>query len=245
MNIRIWVRELFDEWNYFIRKLRHWTVAKVAESVLMNLDIVNAVEGAKSSAVFERKHLINVESFKKRKQLFAHSLSLSPAEGLFLEFGTYKGNSINQLAKLGREKQFIGFDSFAGLPEGWTAGAHKGALSTKGKIPDVRRNVQLIHGFFEDSLPDFMDQHIGEKVAFVHIDCDLYSSTRTVLEALKTALVEGSVLVFDEFYNYSDWLEGEYKAWIEFCEMYDVEFQYVGYIRIGGQVAVQIKNSQL
>lgn len=206
----------------------------------MNMDIINAVDGAKSSARFERENLMNVDTFKKRKHLFEHALSLAPDEGLLMEFGTYRGDSINQLAKLRPKKRFHGFDSFVGLPEAWAGGVRKGAFSTQGKLPRVRRNVQLVQGFFEDSLPGFIEGCNDDPVAFVHVDCDLYSSTMTVLNLLKPRYVVGTVLVFDEYYNYSDWLLGEYKAWLEFCDEWSVEFKYIGYIRMGSQVAVQI-----
>ncbi len=215
-------------------------VAKAAESVLKNLDLINAVEGAKTSAAFENQFLLSVATFKRRRALFDHALTLAPDAGLFLEFGTYKGDSINQLARLRPGTSFVGFDSFVGLPEGWTPGTRKGGLSAKGKVPRVRRNVTLVEGFFEDSLPGFLTGLGDEKIAFVHIDCDLYSSTIFVLNSLRDRLVPGSVIVFDEYYNYAEWQDGEHKAWTEFCENEKIDYEFIGYIRMGGQVAVRL-----
>jgi hypothetical protein len=103
----------------------------------------------------------------------------------------------------------------------------------------VRKNVEIIPGFFEATLPKFLELH-PEPVAFAHVDCDLYSSTLTVLGALKPRLQVGSVLVFDEYYNYAGWSEGEYKAWTEFSGEHRIGFRYLGYIRIGSQVCVQV-----
>jgi hypothetical protein len=52
-------------------------------------------------------------------------------------------------------------------------------------------------------------------VAFVHADADLYSSTVLCLKemALRGRLVKGTVINFDEYWNYPDWQNGEYKAW--------------------------------
>jgi predicted O-methyltransferase YrrM len=229
-----------SRWNYLVRKSRHRLVAKLAESVLTNLDIVNAIEGAKTSAKFEREHLLQVPVVKSREELFRLALSQIPDAGLFLEFGTYKGDSINLLAKLQPQSVFHGFDSFHGLPEGWTAGTREGGLSTRGKVPRVRRNVELIPGFFEATLSTFLEHHPDVPLAFAHIDCDLYSSTLTVLRALKQRLQPGTVLVFDEYYNYAEWQEGEHKAWTEFCQEHRIGFRYAGYIRIGSQVCVQV-----
>lgn len=236
----IWGREIACTWNYFVRKSRHRIVGKLAESVLINMDIINAIEGARASAKFEREHLLEVPDVKRREELFRLAMSQVPDQGLFLEFGTYKGDSINLLARLRPGSTFYGFDSFQGLPEGWTAGTRKGGLSTHGRIPPVRKNVELIPGFFQDTLPKFLERHPDAPVAFVHVDCDLYSSTLTALRVLKPRLQVGTVLVFDEYYNYADWLEGEHKAWTEFCGEHRIRFRYVGYIRMGSQVCVKV-----
>jgi predicted O-methyltransferase YrrM len=236
----IWGRALLRRWNYFMQMKRNRLVSKFASSVLMNLDIINAVEGAKTSARFEKANLLKVPFVKTPEKLLRLALSKAPSDGLLLEFGTYKGNSINALAKLRPTSTFYGFDSFQGLPEGWTAGTREGGLTTHGRIPPVRKNVELIAGFFADTLPKFLERHPNAPVAFVHVDCDLYSSTLTVLESLRPRLRVGSVLVFDEFYNYADWMEGEYKAWTEFCEKYSIGFRYIVYVRIDTQVGVEV-----
>jgi hypothetical protein len=197
----IWMRAMLRRWNYFVQMKRDRVVSKLAKSVLSNLDIINAIEGAKASAQFEKKNLLEVPFVKTPEKLLCLALSRAGDEGLFLEFGTYKGNSINTLAKMRPQSTFYGFDSFQGLPEGWTAGVRKGGMSTYGKLPAVRKNVKLVPGFFKDTLPHFLELHPAATVAFVHIDCDLYSSTWTVLETLKPRLRVGSVFVFDEYYN--------------------------------------------
>jgi len=236
----IFIREVFTGWNYFFEKTRHRIVSKIAESVLMNMDIMNAVDGAKTSAACEKEHLLEVDTFKSRRELFRHALSLLSEQGLLLEFGTYRGDSINLLAKMMPGSKFYGFDSFQGLPERWTVGTREGGLSTGGVLPSVRDNVELVQGFFEESLPPFFARHPEEAVVFAHIDCDLYSSTLTILDNIYSRMKVGTVLVFDEYYNYADWLEGEYKAWIEFCDANKVGFKYIGYIRMGSQLTVQI-----
>ncbi|WP_051656756.1 hypothetical protein [Butyrivibrio sp. AE3004] len=72
-----------------------------------------------------------------------------------------------------------GFDSFEGLPEDWFTAStdfNEGSLR-QGKIPEVRKNVELVVGLFDATLTDFLEAH-KENVAFMHIDCDLYSSTK-------------------------------------------------------------------
>ncbi len=103
----------------------------------------------------------------------------------------------------------------------------------------MNSNVRLIKGLFCDTLDDFLADHAGN-VSFVHIDCDLYSSTKYVLSKLKERLVRGSVILFDEFYNYPGWENGEYKAWVEFAEENSIDFEYIGYNVRHEQVAIVI-----
>ena len=92
--------------------------------------------------------------------------------------------------------------------------------------PEVRENVQLIVGLFQETLPGFLAEHPGP-IALAHIDCDLYSSTRYVLEHLD--LQPGAILVFDEYHNYPRWREGEYKAFQEFLSEGDREAECIAY----------------
>lgn len=50
-------------------------------------------------------------------------------------------------------------------------------------------------GWFDETLPKFAAEVEGP-AAFLHVDCDLYSSTRTVFEALGDRVVPGTVIVF-------------------------------------------------
>lgn len=241
-SVIIAARTFTDSYNNFFNKIKNRIIAKASESVLRNLDVINSFEGAKTSAVFEKQNLLHTPTFKNRKDLFKHCLDAVSVPGMYLEFGTYKGNSINIMAKYLPQQQFYGFDSFEGLPENWTPGCRKGAFSLRGKLPIVRKNVTLVKGFFEVSLPAFVAQHKDEKLAFIHIDCDLYSSTKTILELLQPNIVVGTIICFDEYYNYSDWQDAEYKAFSEFATQYNIGFKYIGYIRLGAQVAVRIES---
>ena len=72
------------------------------------------------------------------------------------------------------------------------------------------------------------------RVAFVHVDCDLYSSTRTVLTLLAPAIRAGTVLVFDEWCGYEGWEEHEARAWAEFCAEFRVSFEWIAPLATAG-----------
>ena len=68
------------------------------------------------------------------------------------------------------------------MPEDWPGQQYpKGAYSEKGKIPDVPKNVVLYKGWFKDTLPKFLEKN-KEKIDFIHFDCDLFSSTKLILD---------------------------------------------------------------
>jgi hypothetical protein len=240
-SLKVWWRLRLEDVQFRRREIVRRNLRKLVEIAITDLDLMGAIRDVGSSAAFERQHLQDAADFKGRHQLYRHVLSLVPHdEGLFLEFGVYKGDSINRLAALKPDVQWHGFDSFIGLPEAWTLGARKGAFDVAGQLPAVLENVALTKGFFEDTLPTFVAKHRNETVAFLHIDCDLYSATKTVLEQLSDMLTPGCVVVFDEYFKYSGWEDGEYKALMEYIATKGRTFEYVGYVRTGGQVAVRV-----
>jgi hypothetical protein len=172
-----------------------------------------------------------------RYRTFEHAVKVASPEGLVLEFGVLFGTSIRQIAGMISEP-IHGFDSFEGLPERWHQ-EDKGSYSTKGVIPEVPAHVTLHQGWFEETLPVFLQQHAGN-VRLVNVDCDLYSSTRTVLDLLAPRIVKGSVLVFDEYIGNAHWREDEHKAFQEAVERYQWKYQYICFSPFTKQVAVQI-----
>jgi tetratricopeptide (TPR) repeat protein len=168
---------------------------------------------------------------------FEICLAAASREGLVLEFGVRHGTSIRQVASL-VDRTVHGFDSFAGLPEDWREEA-QGTYSTKGVLPWVPDNVVLHAGWFEETLPEFLRNHPGP-VSFMNIDCDLYSSTKTVLDALSDRIIEGSVLVFDEYIMNEHWKDDEFKAFQEAVREYGWEYDYICFSLMTKQVAVRI-----
>ena len=239
--LRIWLRLAIEDVGFRMREVVRRCLRKLIEIAITDVDLMGSLRDIASSVAFEREHLASAAHFKGRAQLFRHALDLVASDdGLFLEFGVYKGDSINRLAGLKPGVHWHGFDSFVGLPEAWTMGARAGAFGVGGRLPPVRDNVTLIAGFFEQTLKPFAAEHCGAKVAFLHVDCDLYSATRTILAELGDMLQPGCIIVFDEYFNYTGWQDGEYKAFVEFVAEKKRTFDYIGYVRTGGQVAVRL-----
>ena len=154
--------------------------------------------------------------------------------GHYLEFGVGAGRSAVAAIRAHRRynpegiERFFLFDSFQGLPklEGPDAG---GRVFEQGQFAyseaDVRakldlhgvwdeRRVHLVPGFFEQSLPAFDLARLGGLPAtVVHVDVDLYESTRTVLDFVFPHLRQGSIILFDDWNCFdASWRHGERAA---------------------------------
>ena len=144
-----------------------------------------------------------------------------------------------------------GFDSFQGLPKstlnaarlGW--GAHK--YSVKGQLPQVPSHVRLHVGWFNETLPPFLESASGAgPVAFAHLDADIYTSTITVLDALasRCRLRVGSVLAFDEIFGPPRIQEEEMRALQEATAKHGLSWRFITYLNHPrthfGRAAIQI-----
>jgi hypothetical protein len=171
-------------------------------------------------------------------ELLSHAALMAPSEGLVLEFGVASGRTICHLADALSGRSVFGFDSFEGLPEDWRPGFEKGRFAQK--QPTVPKNAQLIEGWFNESLPPFLAKHSGP-VAVLHIDCDLYSSTKTVLSLLTDRIIPGTIIVFDEYWNYPGWQQHEYLALQEFVSATNLSYKYEAFVPSHQQVMVIVQ----
>ena len=148
--------------------------------------------------LFIKNNILALPTFSKRLDLHTHALNSVEKEGLYLEFGVYVGISINHIAKQRPNAEIYGFDSFEGLPESWYGKYEQGHFKMD-KLPDVEPNVTLVKGYFDDTLPQFVQEKGDFDVAYLNIDCDLYSSTKTIFNCLKGHISKGTVIYFDEY----------------------------------------------
>jgi hypothetical protein len=141
----------------------------------------------------------------------------------WLEFGVFSGATINRLSTLC--DKVYGFDSFEGLPEDWIPNYPKGTFKVS-ELPSVAENVELVVGFFDESIPKFLKDHEVNKINFINIDCDLYSSTKTIFNYFVKNIRSGTYLYFDEF-AISQASRDECDAFIEFINESGLEFDII------------------
>ena len=204
-----------------------------------NVDNVAILSAAISSANYVSANMKDAQVFRTNFDLIEFACKKARRDGLKVEFGVFSGATINHIA-LNIEDAVFGFDSFKGLPEDWRHGFDKGMFLME-NLPKVRDNVQLVVGLFSDTLTEFMKQH-NTYISLAHIDCDLYSSTKTIFENISDNIGEGTILIFDEYFNYPGWEVGEYAAFKEFVEEYATKYRYIGYVPSHQQVAVEIES---
>jgi len=218
-----------------IREMCHYLLYELTHNVEIMTQAISCAET--SCYVIEKMNDVHILS--NRKDLIMFALKNVNIDGYYLEFGVYEGKTINFISD--QTEQIIhGFDSFKGLPETWRSGFYKGCFCKEdGKLPVVNNNVKLHIGLFKDTLPKFI-QEAKKPIAFMHVDCDLYSSTKDIFDILGDRIQKGTVILFDEYFNYPGWKNCEFKAFHEFVDNYKIEYEYLGYYSRRTQVAIKI-----
>ena len=166
-----------------------------------------------------------------------------PIKGYYFEFGCHEANTMRMAWRHFRhlfDWTFVAFDSFEGLPE--PTPEDRSAIFTAGNLATGEaqfvticraagmsaERLLTVKGFYDASLTAALrDRLLPAKAAVVYVDCDLYSSTVTVLDFIVPFLQEGTVIVFDDWNCFhANPNRGERRAWREFLEAHpDLRFE--------------------
>ena len=226
-------RALIDE-----RKALHWIVRNELTTQTYNIEHEAQLIARAESLAFVEENFSQAVAFSSREEIREYALKNAVVDGLNLEFGVFEGASINYFARLSPEKIFHGFDSFEGLPDDWIHEHPKGKFALS-ELPEFLPNVKIVKGIFSDTLPGFLLEH-NDNISFVHVDCDLYESSAYIFKLIQPRLLPGSIILFDEFYNYPGWQNGEFKAFKELVDTHSIQFNYIAYNRLQRQVAIKL-----
>jgi len=152
------------------------------------------------------------------EQFLIHSIAAGVREldGDIAEVGVYAGSSAKMICEAKGDKRFHVCDTFAGLPE---PTAEDGGVERKGSfacdLPSIQRylagypNLEYHAGVCPDSVRGRLDD---TRFCFVHLDVDLYSSTRQCLDYFFPRLVPGGILLSHDY----SVLQGVRQAFAEF-----------------------------
>jgi len=184
--------------------------------------------------------------------LAMHYVQMSKIEGDYLEFGVWQGNSFSAACYLAGKRKlamnFYAFDSFQGLPENQEKDSSGHRMYTPGTfdcseqqfLKNVKRRgadmsrVITVPGWFEDSLrPENPKLANLRKAAVAWVDCDLYSSTASVLNFLTDRLQYGALVFFDDWLGHrADANCGEQRAFREWLAA-NPHISVVEFVRMG------------
>lgn len=194
-------------------------------------------QAAQQSAAFVLEYMPTAKVFWESQDTLRYALGEIKGPGLALEFGVATGTTLRIIADaVAADRTVVGFDVFTGLPETWRTGFPAGEFAQE---PPEVPGAAVIAGLFEDTLPTFLAGS-DEPIAFMHVDCDLYSSSKTVLDLTGERLAPDAVLVFDEFFNYPGWQQHEFRAWTEFLAGSGRSFEYLAYTGNHEQVVARL-----
>lgn len=196
----IYITNYFDDWKESQPSGKVRFINKVLEKLGLSI---------RCSRPRSTGWMTNVEQRMNMYHL-ADQVLFYGVDGDFVELGCHGGQSAALLRNImninGSDKALHVYDSFIGLPElttedGGTKIYHKGW----GTVPEEtllsnfqRHNLQPpeIHvGYFEDTLPT----ELPEKIAFAHLDGDLYESIKESLEYVYPRLSKGAVCLIDDY----------------------------------------------
>lgn len=100
----------------------------------------------------------------------------------------------------------------------------------------MKKNVTIHKGLVQETLNDFLKKE-NPKICFVHMDLDTYESSKFVLENIKPYMLNNSVILFDELYNYSGWKNGEHMALTETFE--EDSYEYIAFSKTGKRACIK------
>jgi O-methyltransferase len=180
--------------------------------------------------------------YNRREEIFKDVfgfVNFTGVEGDYMEFGTWKGGSLTTAYFLAKQFpalarwHYYAFDSFEGLPEitgvdnstgEFKAGdyavglpALKTQLAKNGL--DLNR-ITFTAGWYSEVLNGATAASLPlKKAAVILVDCDLYESTVDVLNFITPYVVDGTVIIFDDWFCFKGHPDrGEQKAFREWLD---------------------------
>ncbi len=235
------VEALKEELRWFPRNKEAQDVLQIVLTQVETPEIT--LDDAEFHALYPRISPYTMVGILRLQDLFVHAkdVCLNGPAGNFVECGVAGGGTSALLAWVLHKhdttgRKLFACDSYSGMPPSGENDVHKGMQAEASfwgtgtcSAPEssvlsicaqlgVKDRLQIVKGFFCDSLPAWKEQ-MGD-IAFLHMDGDWYSSTRDILVNLYDNLVPGAYVQIDD---YGHW-DGCRKAVQEFEEERGVKF---------------------
>jgi O-methyltransferase len=162
-------------------------------------------------------------------------ITVEEVEGIWAEFGVYKGYTFKQLVELGQKKwkYVIGVDSFKGMaePTEYDGGKYAKGYLNAGGCGKLKKDLGkkgfikgLDYDLFEGYVPEILSELGSDWIySFCYIDFDQYKPTQQVLQYLWSKVNKGGLILFDDYIERYNILAT--KAIKEFLQMHSHEIK--------------------
>ena len=161
--------------------------------------------------------------------------------GDVIEFGVYKAASLirfltfRNILENDFSRKIVGFDAFGKFPQNLSNIDSDFGFITQFEeqggeglsVPEVTNilnrkgfeNYELVAGDVFETLPKWLVQNPYTRISLLHLDMDVYAPTKYVLGELWNRVVEGGIIVFDDYNT----VEGETLAVDEFLKKHKIK----------------------
>lgn len=214
---------------------------------------VKKLKSLVNKLIADRVYRVRARERLGRQEFFYNAfkaLSFNGIDGDYVEFGCGGGKSFalayHEAVRHKHKAKLWAFDSFQGLPapkeakdahpewveRNMSTALHKfHKLCASRLVP--RDAYEVVPGFYDKTLPAMSRDEAPNNIALAYIDCDLYSSTKDVLQFLMPRLKHGMIVAFDDYFCWSaTQISGERMAMSEFFSE-NSEWELVPYIQFG------------
>lgn len=181
---------IYETLNYFLLKFR----IAIQYYYYADKQVLNLINKLR----FRRGLLLTIP---ESLQLYEAAKAAAKINGDFAEVGVYRGGSAKVIAKVKGKKKLHLFDTFEGLPTGgvkdryFTEGEYAGSLDYVKNTLRGESNLFYYRGIFPKS-----GKHLEKsKFAFVHLDVDLYQSTKDCLEYFYPRMTKGGIIICHDY----------------------------------------------
>jgi hypothetical protein len=197
-------------------------------SAFTDVRLAGQVRAAISSAEWLHENADRAPTYSRRVEMLEALFPFIPADGDLAEFGVFTGAVTRFVRPRFMDRRYHAFDSWRGVPEAMGLSVAKYSFDLNGVIPELPPETTIHAGWFDETIPKWREQ-FEAPIAFAYIDCDLYESVKTVLEGLTDRIRPGTILAFDDWYNFPNWEAHSLKASREWAQRHGIKMEPMGF----------------
>jgi len=184
-----------------------------------------------------------------RFKLLKHSCRSRLIPGAIVEFGVRDGASLMALVSYTQcKRRYFGFDTFRSMPiqSRYKTRYNRQSLPTSvirrfdrvflRKLFNGCNAVTLVKGKFSNTLT----RKYFKQAALIHMDADIYESTKQALDYCYPFIREGTIIQFDEIFSKkANGKDHEFRAWIEWIDDHRIGWELIG-ATMNGRASIRV-----